>query len=178
MVARALWEREVVGSNPAAPTCGHGVVVTQNPSKVLSRVRVPLPALKLTAQAVSYFFQVKDGAAAELVLKPGQGRGLQNPIESSQVYMASWPSGKARVCKTLITGSNPVDASQKQFVFSLAHCLHRCPIAEPMGHFVKFGALKMALPTLERMISLPEAIATFGLSGGYLYDLIQEGALR
>ncbi len=25
--------------------------------------------------------------------------------------MASWPSGKARVCKTLITGSNPVDAS-------------------------------------------------------------------
>jgi hypothetical protein len=25
--------------------------------------------------------------------------------------MASWPSGKARVCKTLITGPNPVDAS-------------------------------------------------------------------
>ncbi len=30
------------------------------------------------------------------------------------VYMASWPSGKARVCKTLITGSNPVDASKKR----------------------------------------------------------------
>ena len=25
--------------------------------------------------------------------------------------MATWPSGKARVCKTLTTGSNPVDAS-------------------------------------------------------------------
>jgi hypothetical protein len=25
--------------------------------------------------------------------------------------MATWPSGKARVCKTLITGSNPVVAS-------------------------------------------------------------------
>ncbi len=24
---------------------------------------------------------------------------------------ASWPSGKARVCKTLIMGSNPIDAS-------------------------------------------------------------------
>ena len=27
--------------------------------------------------------------------------------------MATWPSGKARVCKTLITGSNPVVASGK-----------------------------------------------------------------
>jgi hypothetical protein len=27
--------------------------------------------------------------------------------------MATWPSGKARVCKTLITGSNPVVASAK-----------------------------------------------------------------
>jgi hypothetical protein len=30
------------------------------------------------------------------------------------VSLASWPSGKARVCKTLITGSNPVDASCKK----------------------------------------------------------------
>jgi hypothetical protein len=29
------------------------------------------------------------------------------------VYMASWPSGKARVCKILIRGSNPLDASSK-----------------------------------------------------------------
>ena len=28
--------------------------------------------------------------------------------------MATWPSGKARVCKTLITGSNPVVASKKR----------------------------------------------------------------
>jgi hypothetical protein len=37
-----------------------------------------------------------------------------NPIARSQypILLASWPSGKARVCKTLITGSNPVDASQ------------------------------------------------------------------
>lgn len=36
-----------------------------------------------------------------------------NPIaRSSFSKLASWPSGKARVCKTLITGSNPVDASQ------------------------------------------------------------------
>ena len=27
-------------------------------------------------------------------------------------HMATWPSGKARVCKTLITGSNPVVASK------------------------------------------------------------------
>ena len=35
-----------------------------------------------------------------------------SPIARSYYYMASWPSGKARVCKTLITGSNPVDASE------------------------------------------------------------------
>jgi hypothetical protein len=34
-----------------------------------------------------------------------------NPIARSIGCTASWPSGKARVCKTLITGSNPVDAS-------------------------------------------------------------------
>ena len=28
-----------------------------------------------------------------------------------QAFQATWPSGKARVCKTLITGSNPVVAS-------------------------------------------------------------------
>jgi hypothetical protein len=28
------------------------------------------------------------------------------------VYMASWPSGKARVCKILIAGSNLADASK------------------------------------------------------------------
>ena len=32
-------------------------------------------------------------------------------IESS--ILATWPSGKARVCKTLITGSNPVVASEE-----------------------------------------------------------------
>ncbi len=38
-----------------------------------------------------------------------------NPIARSfysSYFLASWPSGKARVCKTLITGSNPVDASR------------------------------------------------------------------
>ena len=28
--------------------------------------------------------------------------------------MATWPSGKARVCKTLIMGSNPIVASTKK----------------------------------------------------------------
>ncbi len=36
----------------------------------------------------------------------------------------------------------------------------------------------MALPILERMISIPEAVAAFGLSESHLYDLIQEGNLR
>jgi hypothetical protein len=38
------------------------------------------------------------------------------PISNPQFFnerLASWPSGKARVCKTLITGSNPVDASKE-----------------------------------------------------------------
>ena len=35
-----------------------------------------------------------------------------SPIARSFFVTASWPSGKARVCKTLITGSNPVDASE------------------------------------------------------------------
>jgi hypothetical protein len=30
------------------------------------------------------------------------------------IGMATWPSGKARVCKTLITGSNPVVASESE----------------------------------------------------------------
>ena len=35
-----------------------------------------------------------------------------SPIARSyyQLIVATWPSGKARVCKTLITGSNPVVA--------------------------------------------------------------------
>jgi hypothetical protein len=50
----------------------------------------------------------------------GRGRGrvevkaeAANQTPDIAVCMASWPSGKARVCKTLITGSNPVDASQR-----------------------------------------------------------------
>src|SRR4030066_1697665 len=41
----------------------------------------------------------------------GEGHGFEShrPL---YLFMASWPSGKARVCKTLITGSNPVDASR------------------------------------------------------------------
>jgi hypothetical protein len=40
---------------------------------------------------------------------------MQSTIFNQQsFYMASWPSGKARVCKTLTTGSNPVDASKEQ----------------------------------------------------------------
>ena len=40
--------------------------------------------------------------------------------------MASWPSGKARVCKTLITGSNPVDASW-QFRSRVRHTTGQIP---------------------------------------------------
>ncbi len=35
----------------------------------------------------------------------------QSAIYNLEFDMASWPSGKARVCKTLIMGSNPIDAS-------------------------------------------------------------------
>jgi hypothetical protein len=43
-----------------------------------------------------------------------EGCGLEVvPSAILIVYMASWPSGKARVCKTLIRGSNPLDASSK-----------------------------------------------------------------
>jgi hypothetical protein len=47
----------------------------------------------------------------------GEGRGFESHrplfywIES---ISATWPSGKARVCKTLITGSNPVVASMNE----------------------------------------------------------------
>jgi hypothetical protein len=63
----------------------------------------------------------------------GEGRGFEShrPL-CTQV--ASWPSGKARVCKTLITGSNPVDASKckknpegnfypSDFYFLVGNCL-------------------------------------------------------
>jgi hypothetical protein len=36
---------------------------------------------------------------------------ISNPQSILSKSMASWPSGKARVCKTLIMGSNPIDAS-------------------------------------------------------------------
>jgi hypothetical protein len=41
------------------------------------------------------------------------GLSISNPQFIIKLVTASWPSGKARVCKTLITGSNPVDASEK-----------------------------------------------------------------
>jgi hypothetical protein len=44
----------------------------------------------------------------------GEGRGFESHRPLFIFKMASWPSGKARVCKTLITGSNPVDASGEQ----------------------------------------------------------------
>ena len=37
--------------------------------------------------------------------------GLQN---DQLFYLATWPSGKAEVCKTFIMGSNPIDASEKR----------------------------------------------------------------
>jgi hypothetical protein len=37
-------------------------------------------------------------------------------LRSAILFPATWPSGKARVCKTLITGSNPVVASAQPFI--------------------------------------------------------------
>ena len=37
--------------------------------------------------------------------------GSAQAMTASQSFMATSPSGKARVCKTLIMGSNPIDAS-------------------------------------------------------------------
>jgi hypothetical protein len=51
-----------------------------------------------------------------------------NPIARSLLSMASWPSGKARVCKTLITGSNPVDASK--------NCEHPKELVHPSDRFL------------------------------------------
>jgi hypothetical protein len=50
-----------------------------------------------------------------------EGCGLED-VQSAIliVYMASWPSGKARVCKILIRGSNPLDASSKASQFGFA----------------------------------------------------------
>jgi hypothetical protein len=50
-----------------------------------------------------------------------EGCGLE-AIQSAIliVYMASWPSGKARVCKILIAGSNLADASSKASQFWFA----------------------------------------------------------
>ena len=64
-LARSVWVRKVVGSNPAAPTKKgtlispflgeYGVVVAHDPSKVLAWVRVPLLA-QLTDDSQSSFF--------------------------------------------------------------------------------------------------------------------------
>src|SRR5487761_2188918 len=51
-------------------------------------------------------------------------------------HRATWPSGKARVCKILITGSNPVVASQSDLANPVLHlkggircvCARRRPI--------------------------------------------------
>jgi hypothetical protein len=43
--------------------------------------------------------------------------------------MASWPSGKARVCKTLIMGSNPIDASL------ILACGSQILFGDPQGFF-------------------------------------------
>jgi hypothetical protein len=50
-----------------------------------------------------------------------EGCGLEDVQSAILVmYMASWPSGKARVCKILIRGSNPLDASSKANQFRFA----------------------------------------------------------
>ncbi len=53
-----------------------------------------------------------------------EGCGLED-IQSAIliVCMASWPSGKARVCKILIAGSNLADASKKASQIWLAFLL-------------------------------------------------------
>jgi hypothetical protein len=55
--------------------------------------------------------------------------------------MATWPSGKARVCKTLTTGSNPVVASvcEDQMISAEIYSAvtFRVPFGvTPTGHFV------------------------------------------
>jgi hypothetical protein len=39
-----------------------------------------------------------------------------------RLLMATWPSGKARVCKTLTTGSNPVVASFTKTTAQVVFC--------------------------------------------------------
>ena len=39
--------------------------------------------------------------------------GVQIPLESLKLNMATWPSGKAKVCNTSIAGSNPARASKE-----------------------------------------------------------------
>jgi hypothetical protein len=49
-----------------------------------------------------------------MMAKSLQGASITDPqFIIDVIELASWPSGKARVCKTLTMGSNPIDASAK-----------------------------------------------------------------
>jgi hypothetical protein len=52
VVARLLWEQEVLGSNPSAPTSGYRITVVHHPSKVTARVQFPLPAPELNMRKI------------------------------------------------------------------------------------------------------------------------------
>ena len=99
---------------------------------LVSAVRFCLWAPKRNVQILSTIFLfatyniVKDAGIAQLIerrVANAKVAGL-SPVSRSIIYKALQPSGKARVCKTLIPGSNPgvasnLDCSLEQSFFYL-----------------------------------------------------------
>ena len=87
--------------------------------------------------------------------------------------MATSPSGKARVCKTLIMGSNPIVASSVQRP-SLS------PKTHPGGFRVRFAfiGVQWLTPTIPNLISIQEAARKYGMAETRLRSMIEHCKIK
>ena len=80
---------------------------------VEQRTENPRVAGSIPARGTILNFEVRKWLSGRASPCQGEGRGFESRLPLHFLYLAAWPSGKAEVCKTFITGSNLGAASSK-----------------------------------------------------------------
>ncbi len=99
----------------------------------------------------------------------GKWLTCDNSHNPSAFFVATWPSGKAEVCKTFIMGSNPIVAFDNSKLKSTSDDFIL------LGQW--YGGILMLTTTLPKYISISEATERIGVPEAVLHDWIQTGKM-